>query len=56
MYADTSIYASGADVNTIHNHLNDDLFHISAWFKSNLLVINESKTSCMLICTSQKRY
>ena len=44
MYADdTSIYASGADVDTINNHLNDDLFRISAWFKSNLLVINESK-------------
>ena len=47
-------HASGPDVNTINNHLNDDLFRISAWFKSNLLVINESKTSCMLICTPQK--
>ena len=57
MYADdTSIYASGADVDTINNHLNDDLCRISAWFKSNLLVINETKTSCMLICTFQKRY
>ena len=57
MYADdTSIYASGADVNTINNHLNDDLCRISEWFKSNLLVINESKASCMLICTSQKRH
>jgi hypothetical protein len=56
MYADdTSIYVVGTDIDDLNNRLNNDLIKISEWFQKNLLVVNESKTNCMLICTPQKR-
>ena len=56
MYADdTSLYVTGEDVDKINTYLHNDLVNVSDWFNNNLLVVNESKTNCMLICTQQKR-
>ena len=56
MYAnDTSLYVIGTDLDEINYHLNQDLIQLSKWFKYNRLVLNVSKTNCMLICTPQKR-
>ena len=52
---DTSLFTMGSNVDNISNQLNNDLTHVSDWFKLNRLVINEGKTNCMLICNTQKR-
>jgi hypothetical protein len=56
MYADdTSLYVIGKDLNEINRMLNSELINVSEWFSHNNLVINETKTNCMLICTQQRR-
>ena len=56
MYADdTALYVIGSDVNEINYLLNNDLTNVSKWFDCNRLIINESKTNCMLICNKQRR-
>ena len=54
MYADdTALYVIGSDVNEINYLLNNDLTNVSKWFDCNRLIINESKTNCMLICNKK---
>ena len=52
---DTALYVIGSDVNEINYLLNNDLTNVSKWFDCNRLIINESKTNCMLICNKQRR-
>ena len=56
MYADdTSFYVTGQNLNELNTLINSDLENVSRWFTLNHLVINASKTTCMLVCTQQKR-
>ena len=56
MYADdTSLFAIGNDIDEVNQKLNNDLIAVSKWFKCNMLIVNELKTNCMLVCTQQKR-
>ena len=55
MYADdTSFYVTGKNLNELNTLINSDLENVSRWFALNHLVINASKTNCMLVCTQQK--
>ena len=55
MYADDTLYAIGNDTYEINQKINNDLITVSKWFKCNMLIVNELKTNCMLVCTQQKR-
>jgi hypothetical protein len=56
MYADDStVHASGKTIPQIQQALENDMMHISSWCNENKMVINTSKTKCMLITTQQRR-
>jgi hypothetical protein len=57
MYADdTSIYVFASNIDDLNMLLNEDLEQVGKWFKYNRMVMNVSKTNCMLVCNKQKRY
>ena len=51
--ADTTVFASGIDINNIHSALNRELVGVDNWLKANRVSLNVSKTSHMII-SSQK--
>ena len=54
MYADdTVLYLAGPTVNNFNFHINQDLQCLSEWLEDNNLVLNVSKTKCVLF-TSQR--
>ena len=56
MYADdTTAYFSSDQIDTLEDVFNKDLINIAKWFSYNKLVLNEKKTSSMLISSHQKR-
>jgi hypothetical protein len=52
---DTNLTVSAITIEDIQNKLSRDLTVVEAWCNNNQLVINTSKSKCMLICTQQKR-
>ena len=51
--ADTTVFASGSDINNVPATANRELVGVDNWFKANKLSINISKTSYIII-TNQK--
>ena len=49
LYADdTTIYAFGRNIKALKSKIQTDLNHISMWLRSNRLLLNVSKTKCVL--------
>ena len=54
MYADdTTLSINGKNIFEIEATLNEDLNSVSMWCTNNNMVINPTKTTCMLIGTKQ---
>lgn len=54
MYTDdTALNLGGPDMHTLNCYINQDLERLSEWLEENNLVLNVSKSKCMLF-TSQK--
>ena len=52
MYADdTVLYSTGTELNNIKNSLQEDLKRVDKWLTDSQLVLNQSKTKCMLFGT-----
>ena len=57
MYADdTTIYFSNKILNNVTSVLNKSLDTLSNWLIANKLILNESKTKCMLVGTTHKTH
>jgi hypothetical protein len=55
MYADdTTLSINGKNIFEIEATLNEDLNSVNMWCTNNNMVINPTKTTCMLIGTKQK--
>jgi len=55
MYADdTAIYATGLESDCIMTDFQEDLQRVEQWMENNKLVLNLTKTKCMLFGTKQK--
>jgi len=55
MYADDStLHTSGNSTNELDRNLSSAMHDVHLWCSSNDMVVNESKTKCMTICTYQK--
>ena len=52
---DLTLCVSGTNILDIQSNLSADLRHIESWCLNNRLIINISKSKCMVICTRQKR-
>ena len=46
---DTTVFASGSDINIVHATVNSQLVGVDNWLKASRLSLNVSKTSYMLI-------
>ena len=46
---DTTVFASGSDINNVHASVNKELVGVYNWLKTNRLSLNVSKTSYMII-------
>ena len=46
---DTTVFASGSDVNNVPANVNRQLVGVDNWLKANRLSLNVSKTSYMII-------
>ena len=56
LYADdTTLFLSDDDVNSLIIKTNNELVNISNWFKANKLLINTSKTKCMIFNFNKTR-
>lgn len=56
MYADdTTLSINGKNIFEIEATLNEDLNSVSIWCTNNNMVINPTKTTCMLIGTKQRK-
>lgn len=56
MYADdTAFYTSSVSTNVINVNLQSDLASVSTWLNANKLSLHIGKTSCMFVCSRQKR-
>ena len=57
MYAvdDTAFYLSGPTVHTLNVYINQDLECLSAWLEANNLVLNVSKTKCLLFTSNRHK-
>jgi len=56
MFADdTILHSSSRNLNTIQGRLQKSLSEVDMWCRSNAMVINPSKTKCMLLTTRQKK-
>lgn len=54
MYADdTAIYFAASTVDVVNENINEDLNRLSEWFKDNYLVLNITKTKCILFCSQR---
>jgi len=51
---DATMYTSSSDTEVIQMRLNSDLIRVQNWAQQNRMVINEGKTKCMILGTSQK--
>ncbi len=45
---DTTIYLSSKNIENLYNRVNQDLDHLSDWFRANRLSLNVGKTNCTL--------
>ena len=55
MYADdTVIYTTGLESDCIMTEIQEDLQRVEQWMENNRLVLNPTKTKCMLFGTKQK--
>jgi len=52
---DTTIYASGPDINLVSMRLQNGMVRLDDWMRNNKLVLNVQKTNCMLISNSVSR-
>ena len=56
MYADDTIfYTSANSVTSLEYRLNQDIQQVHQWCNSNHIIINETKSSSMLVCNTLKR-
>ena len=56
LYADDTIfYTSANSVTSLEYQLNQDIQQVHQWYNSNHKIINETKSSFMLVCNTQKR-
>ena len=56
MYADDTVFYLISDcISRLEAQLNDDMEQVHQWCNLNHIIINENKTTSMLICHSQKR-
>ena len=54
MYADdTAIYFAASTVDVVNENIKEDLNCLSEWLKDNYLVLNISKTKCILFCSQR---
>ena len=54
MYAhDTAIYFAASTVNVVNDNINEDLNCLTEWLKDNYLVLNITKTKCILFCSQR---
>ena len=51
---DTTVFASDRDINNVHATVNRELVCVDNWLKANILSLNVSKTSYMII--SNQKY
>ena len=51
---DTVIYTTGLESDCIMTEIQEDLQRVEQWMENNKLVLNLTKTKCMLFCTKQK--
>ncbi|KAK3094300.1 hypothetical protein FSP39_000043 [Pinctada imbricata] len=51
---DATLHKANNNLLEIERDMNEDMDHISAWCKENRMVINESKTKCILVGARQK--
>ena len=49
---DTTLYAIGKNIKELYKQVNEDLYHLTDWFRANQLSVNASKTKYMNICTN----
>ena len=52
---DTTMGSSGPDLDTIEHKLTIDMGNVVKWCRINHMLINFQKTTCMLLCSRQKR-
>ena len=52
---DTNLTLSHSNVSTLQQNINDELVHVSYWFKVNKLSINFNKTEFMVVTTKQNK-
>ena len=54
MYADdTAIYFAASTIDVVNDKINEDLNCLSEWLKDNYLVLNITKTKCILRCSQR---
>ena len=56
MYADdTADFTSSSNVNAINVNIQNDLESVNTWLNVNKLSLHIGKTTCMFVCSGQKR-
>ena len=51
---DTTIYESASDLNYLYSSMNQNLIHLTDWFRGNKLSLNITKTNYMLFSNATK--
>ena len=53
---DTTVFASGGDINNVHTTVNRELEGVDNWLKTNRLSLNVSKTSYTIISNQKNAF